>query len=373
MIMKNKIICLLLPLFLLSCSKKSASDSTTPSQPESTTEINGMADNKDITASPTLPFQVTEVWPDAESKDMDDIDDQVVALIKDRDFDSLDELAAKLRASKEAYANGLWKLSEVYASLVPPDEAAKDEWENRMADLHDWVDAKPDSINARVALAYFLASYAWNARGGGYANTVKDDDWKLFNERLNEAMDVLKEAKNLNLKEPCPVYWSTMMKAALGLQLDRNQFDDIFNQAIDNTPVYVPIYRQRAVYLMPRWDGSEGELESDLEKSADRIGGDDGDMLYAQVVWNIHTSASSDNVFKENNFSWPRVNRGFAAIEKRFPDSLAAISEHAYLAAYAGDDETTREYLKKTEGKADLAVWYYKNEYIRVANWAFEK
>jgi hypothetical protein len=124
---------------------------------------------------------------------------------------------------------------------------------------------------------------------------------------------------------------------------------------------------------MPRWYGNEGELEADLEKSADNIGGEAGDMLYAQIVWEIHARSGSPNVIKENDFSWPRLDRGFGIIEKHFPDSLAAKSERAYLAAYAGDAEKTREFLKETQGKADLAVWYYKDEYIRIANWAFGK
>jgi hypothetical protein len=361
--MKNTIIFLLLPLLLLGCSKKSASDSAT--------EINGMPENQDITASSALPFQVTTIWPDFESRQMIDIKKSAAAFFEGKDYDKLDELAAKLRTSKECYANGHWKLADVYTALVPSDDASDDKWENCIANLQDWVASKPDSITARVSLANILVNYAWQARGGGYAGTVTDKGWQLFSERLNQAMKVLDEAGNL--KEQCSHYWPVKMRAALGLQMDKDQFNDLFSQAITNAPDYELSYLQRAIYLMPRWYGGEGEIESDLEKSADQIGGEDGDMLYAQVVWSIHARSSSDNVFKENHFSWARVDRGFGVIEKRFPDSLAAKGERAYLAAYAGDAEKTRVYLKETQGNADLSVWYYKNEYIRVANWAFEK
>lgn len=372
--MKNTIICLLLPLFLLGCSKKSASDSTTesPSSPsESATEIDGMPPNQDISPSSALPFQVTGVWPDAETKEMNDRKAQAKTLLEAKNYEQLDELAAKFRSSKESYANGLWKLADIYAGLVPSDNAPDNEWENRIADLQAWIATRPESITARVSLANILVNYAWQARGSGYANTVSDNSDQLFTKRLNQAMTALNEAENL--KEQCPHYWPVKMRAALGLGVDRDNFNNIFNQAITNAPDYAAMYLQRAIYLMPRWGGGEGELEADSEKSADKIGGEDGDMLYAQVVWGIHYRASSDNVFKENHFSWPRVDRGFAVIEKRFPDSLAAKSERAYLAAYAGDAPKTREYLNETQGKADLTVWYYKNEYIRVANWAYGK
>lgn len=237
--------------------------------------------------------------------------------------------------------------------------------------MQDWVAAKPDSITARVGLADVLVSFAWKARGGGWANTVTDESWRLFGDRLHQAMTVLNDAENL--KAHCPYYWIVKMRAALGLQMNKDQFNDIFSEATNYESDYESAYRQRAVYLMPRWNGGEGELEADLEKSADQMGGDDGDMLYAQVVWGIHAYASSPNVFEENHFSWPRVDKGFAVIEKRFPDSLAAKSERAYLAAYADDAGKTREYLAQTQGKADLAIWYTKDNYLKVANWAYRQ
>jgi hypothetical protein len=327
--------------------------------------------NQSNAPSVALPFQVTTVWPDGESKEMYDRKVLANALFEARKYDELDELAGKLRSSKDCYANGAWKLNDIYAGLVPADKAADDEWQNRIAALQAWIAAKPDSITARVSLANVLVNYAWKARGGGWANTVTDESWRLFGDRLHQAMAVLKAAGNL--KAQCPYYWTVKMRAALGLQMDKNQFNDIFQQAMNYESDYEPSYLQRAVYLMPRWYGGEGELETDLEESANQMGGENGDMLYTQVVWGIHARASSPNVFEENHFSWPRVDRGFAVIEERFPDSLAAKSERAYLAFYAGDASKTREYLAQTQGRADLAVWYTKEEYLRVANWAYSQ
>jgi len=319
--------------------------------------------------SATLPFQVTTVWPDEESKEMYGRKTLAGTLLEAKDYDQLDVLAAKFRSSKECYANGAWKLNDLYAGLVPADKASDDEWQNRIVALQAWAAAKPDSITARVSLADVLVNFAWKARGGGWANSVNDEGWRLFGDRLHQTMAILNAAEHL--KAQCPYQWTAKMRAALGLQMDKDHFNNIFQQATNYESGYEPAYVQRAVYLMPRWYGSDGELEADLEASADRLGGDDGDMLYAQVVWGIHARASSPNVFEENHFSWPRVDRGFAVIEKRFPYSLAAKSERAYLAFYADDARKTREYLAQTHGEADLAVWYTKEEYLRIANWAY--
>lgn len=235
--------------------------------------------------------------------------------------------------------------------------------------MQNWILAKPESLTARISFARFLRNYAWHARGNGYADTVTDKNWQLFGQRLNQAVEVLNNAKSF--KETCPVYWSTMLGVALGLQVSKEQFNTIFNQAIQAEPDYAYYYRTRAVFLLPRWYGEQGEWEKDLAQSADRIGGDNGDMIYAQVVWEINHYGSSGNVFDENKLiSWERVDRGFAVIEKLFPDSLAAKNERFHLAALAGD-KNARKYFEQTEGKVDLSDWNAKGEFIDAANWAF--
>jgi hypothetical protein len=223
-------------------------------------------------------------------------------------------------------------------------------------------------------MARFLRNYAWGARGSGNADTVSDQGWKLFFERLNQATAILDDAKLLN--EKCPLYWSTMMGIGLGLQISKEQFNDIFNQAIQAEPDYEGYYETRAVFLLPRWYGADGEWEKDLAQSADKIGGDDGDMLYAQIVWSIHRYdfGNSGNIFEENpQISWDRVDRGFAVIEKRFPNSLAAKNERAHLAALDGDKEKARAYFIQTQGNIDLSVWSAKGEFLDAANWAFSQ
>jgi hypothetical protein len=179
----------------------------------------------------------------------------------------------------------------------------------------------------------------------------------------------LNEAKNL--KEQCPVYWSTRLGIALGLQISKRQFNNIFYQAIAAFPDYTYYYHTRAVYLLPRWYGEEGEWEKDLAQSADRIGGENGDMLYAQVIWNMQYYYHFPNIFKDAKLSWARVDKGFETIEKCFPNSSAAKNERAHLAGLAVDKEKARKYFIQTEGKVDLSVWKDKDEFIKFSNWAF--
>jgi len=137
------------------------------------------------------------------------------------------------------------------------------------------------------------------------------------------------------------------MTAALGLQTEKSGFNAIFDEAIHFAPRYQAYFFRRAYYLLPRWYGDDGEWESDLARSADRIGGRDGDAVYARVVWCIQNCIGTTNFFTENNLSWARIDRGFDVIEKEFPNSFAAKSEHAFLAVLAATGQKPASTLIK--------------------------
>jgi hypothetical protein len=346
----------LVSFFWTSCSKKQ-------------TVATNQSDNPTAQTTTGVPFQPTLVEP-PETKEIYAIKNQSDSLIALKDFDNLDAVAEGFRNSQASYANGVWKLSYFYEGLnFPSGEATDSEWTNHLAILRDWVQAKPDSITARVALANGVIDYAWQARGHDFADKVKDEAWKLYFQRLNQAVIVLNGAKNL--KEKCPYWWAVMLRAELGLQTERPEYDATFNTAIQTWPNYTPFYFLRSNFLLPRWYGSDGELQKDLDQSANKIGGEAGDMIYAQVIWNLNGMVSSTNLFEEYNFSWERANKGFEAIEKLHPDSLAVKNEAAHLAALAGDIPAAKKYFNQTAGQIDLSCWSSTNEFVSCVQFVY--
>jgi hypothetical protein len=319
-------------------------------------------------ANVKLPFAVTVVETD-EEKEQKQIQDQAKALFAAREFQKLDELAAKYRASREQYSIGVWKLNYVYAAFALPDETPKTNWPPHLATLRAWIKARPQSITARVALAGELTSYAWEARGSGYARTVTKEGWRLFGERLKEGLEVLNSAQAL--PEKCPRWWAARLTIALGLSTEREEYERLFAAAIKTDPQYAIYYFRKCYYLLPRWNGSPGEWESFLTSAADRIGGEDGDLLYARVVWLMHETKFFGNIFADNKLSWARTHKGFTVMNRRFPASFAAKSEHAFLAYLWSDPTFARDILARLEGKVDLSVWGKKEHFEKTARWVY--
>jgi hypothetical protein len=367
---------LLALFFLCSCSEKPATTPAKTTRTNTTTtnvfsllNTNSFLSTKALLAVTGWQYPVT-ILETPEEKEKSEIKKQARALYEAKDYAGLEALAAKYRRSKECYANGIWKLGQVYLGVTDlPDEATEAEWKTQLKSHRDWIKARPESITARVVLAEDLTSYAWKARGSGWADSVTEKGWELFGKRLIEAANVVAEANSL--KEECPRLFSVMFRVALGLQMDRSNYDKLFEQAIKSYPEYTAYYQRRAYFLLPRWYGEANEWESDLEKSSDKIGGKEGDMLYARTVWCMHEGRYFTNIFKESHISWSRVDQGFEEIEKLFPDSLAAKTERVYLAALARDREKARLYFDKLEGKIDLSTWRTMETCIKFAHWAY--
>jgi hypothetical protein len=341
---------------LLSCSKKTA-DAESNRQPEQNTS-----------STSGLPFKVIVVETPQE-KEIKGIKEQAKALLAANDYEKLDALAKKLRDSKEIYADGRWKLYYVYEGLEVPDDASDADCEKHFADLRSWIKARPDSMTARVAMAGNLYSFAWRVRGGDYADKVSDASWKLFFQRLNEAVSVLNSAKAL--KEQCPYWWSVLLRTQLGLQTERVKYEATFRAATQAWPDFTPYYFYRSNYLLPRWNGTEGEWESDLQNSADKMGGENGDILYARVVWDMHQFVYSTNIFQEYKLSWDRVNTGLEAIEKKFPESLAVKNEAARLSVLARDEGAAKKYFDQTQGQVDMDCWQSVDDFVRFADMVY--
>jgi hypothetical protein len=65
------------------------------------------------------------------------------------------------------------------------------------------------------------------------------------------------------------------------------------------------------------------------------------------------------------------VDKGFAVMEKQFPNSLAAKSEHAYLAVLARDAAVARKEFDELQGRVDLSIWPNPAKFAVFAYWTY--
>lgn len=297
--------------------------------------------------------------------------DTVEQMLKDQQFTALDCLANGLRTRKERFPGGMWKLHVIYGGLASPNRypvhSTEVEWRARLRELRQWAADRPKSVTARVALASALMGYAWAARGNGFSDTVSENGWDLFAQRAGEAKRVLDGASALGKK--CPESYAVMLTAAVAQQWSSSQIRALFDEAITAEPEYYYYYRLYAQTLLPKWGGAEGAVDRFLQRSADSLGGEKGDILYFQVATNLICGCNDDQGLK---LSLPRIERGFNAVEKQFGASMLNLNLLARAAANTGDGDPVLadKAFHRIGNEWDRETWKKQENFDSAREWA---
>lgn len=104
----------------------------------------------------------------------------------------------------------------------------------------------------------YYREYGWDARGGGYADKVTEEGWRLFGERIAIAAESLEKAWKMNSTDPrIP---TEMVEVIVGQGKSRPTMELWFGRAMKlNTNNHEACYNKQR-YLMPVWHGSEEEM-----------------------------------------------------------------------------------------------------------------
>jgi len=247
----------------------------------------------------------------------------------------------------------MWKLHEFYWAIANfQGHPTHQDWEDRLKLVQRWVDTTPDSITARVTLAELYVGYAWDARGNDTSDTVTNSGWNLMAQRLEKAKTILDQASALPAK--CPEWYFAMQDIALGQGWDRPKADDLLHRATAFEPDYYYYYRQHAFYLMPQWNGEDGDAAKFAAQSADRIGGEAGDILYFQIGEKVVCACNQPEFTR---FSWPRVQKGYSLVEKKYGVSLAHLNLLALMATKVQDWAAADDAFKRMGDNWDKGTW----------------
>ena len=120
--------------------------------------------------------------------------------------------------------------------------------------FHNW----PDAETSWLLKGEGNIDLAWQARGGGYANTVNDEGWKLFKKYLAIADEALGRAWNIDPKDPRIAV--KMMWVELGQGTGRDRMELWFRRAMELDPNDYDACSAKCLYLEPKWYGSIDEM-----------------------------------------------------------------------------------------------------------------
>jgi len=173
--------------------------------------------------------------------------------------------------------------------------------------IHPWLQ--------KVIIGRHHIAHAWYHRGGGWAHTVKPEQWKKFEEHLRIAETELTDAWRMHPELPeAAHYMITVAKGGVASASPRQWFDRAVAAQMD----YRPAYRSLLSALLPRWGGSYEQMLA-LADDCIATGRYDTIVPYMAIytLFDIRTDmgVNSWEVF-QNPPAWSRVRQvlgGYAA------------------------------------------------------------
>ena len=314
------------------------------------------------TAATRTPTSPTAAEAPKIDKEDQEYRQQILQHFLKKDYAWIDQEADRVRASKERLPGGYWKLRAVYGALEKPanEKASDGDWDDLLQSLTAWVNAKPKSITARVALATAWKGYAWKARGNDYADKVEEAAWEVFRKRLEKSQDLLSEAAQLNAQ--CPYWFVTALWVGIGQQWDRASLDKLFDAGVKLEPTFYYIYQAKAVYLLPRWGGQEGEWERFADETALKLGGHQGDIVFF-TIYSQMLSMHDVTFMNTHHAAVPRLIAGFRSIEKLYGASEHRLNEACFFASSGNDLQATAEFFNRIGDNFDPTIGRWKQSF----------
>ena len=123
------------------------------------------------------------------------------------------------------------------------------------------VYAKSRPANDPGPLVYkgrWYITWAWAARGSGFADTVTPEGWKLFAERLAVAREALEKAWAVDPQDERAA--ADMIRVCIGQGGDKGEMEMWFRRAMNVNPDDRTACSYKLRYLFPRWHGSPAQM-----------------------------------------------------------------------------------------------------------------
>lgn len=284
-----------------------------------------------------------------------------VCLLRQHRFLELESLAAACTPEVQY---------DLYASLGKFQLDTKSEQEARRDDLEAWVAERPKSPQAQLALAQYWLHMGWEARGGGYADTVSRQANKLFQDRLDKAEKAVDKAADLESKDLA--LWLTRISLYQG-KGDPQRIRAAAQEAAEAYPDRLEPYTFMVLPCLPRWYGEPGDLRKLSEEAVRKTRKVLGQGAAAAIGLEAMDSEGIELVASSTpgHLDWRAIVQGMADLEARGRAMTRQRNQFAYRAVLLKDRAAATRALKALKpSEIDLSLWGTGERFEAARAWA---
>jgi len=272
------------------------------------------------------------------------------------DYQRLDHWMEQSRESLGDLPDGGSTLEGIVRGLVDLFDYHPSDVLQTLGRTADWRRRVPDSVYPELLQSMIFESWAWMARGTGYAKSISPQQWAVFGERSEMAAVSLREVvarANTN-----PIWYQLSLDVGLDESKTRDELRSIFNRGAVEGPDYWPLYTRMLRILMPRWGGSQEEIKRFIDEVSFQPSGERNVVKYARLYWS-YASLEDDDValFGASLADWPTMRAGLLELQRRYPRSDFILNVAAKFACMAGDSGAYGEARPKIQGHLSAVAW----------------
>lgn len=204
--------------------------------------------------------------------------------------------------------------------------------------LDAWVAAKPESSRALSARGKARISWAWEARGYGWAREVTEEGWRLMRERLLLAKADLERAMTLDPRSHAAP--AALITVAMGLSLGRDKALEYLRRAEAADPTEAVAHEKMVTFLLPKWFGGERDA---LEFARAAVAARPEEPSRLRLIILAHEQLASDlpDDAQMRYFQQPAVRQevahAFERLRAAYPIDWYLLDKQAEFARQLGD------------------------------------
>lgn len=277
------------------------------------------------------------------------------ALFATGDHRSLDTLMQKASAALRDLPDGSSSFEGITSGLYDHFDSPGFDWNRAFRTTAAWRMDLPGSIHAELVETLVLRAWAWEARGGGPANSVTPQGWAFYRIRSDVAAVSLAEVADRGAAHP--LWHQLMLSNALDRSKDIEEIRELFDIAHGRFPEYWSLHRQMLRALMPRWGGSYGRVDAFINNMYGAAASDSSYETYTALYWMYSNMEGDIDIFEEAQANWTDMKIGFEGLLKKHPSSDYILNGFAHFACRAGDKDAYANLRQSLDARLSASAW----------------
>jgi membrane associated rhomboid family serine protease len=225
--------------------------------------------------------------------------------------------------------------------------------------LAKWRRQFPLSDGPDLMEALLFRSWAWQARGHGYAKEVSPQAWAEYAQRIEMADAALSDAADKSQRSPA--YYPLAISLGVDQSKNRKDLQRLADNSLEDFPDYYPSHRAMLRAYLPKWGGSYVEIDDYVEHVQAKVPAEKQREMYARLYTTLAELSEEDvDLFIETIAKWPKVKEGYEDMLDRYPNSDWLRNLYAGMACRARDAGTYHALISELGDRVLPDAWVGK-------------